>query len=257
LPGVPPPLSRSPAFYNGILKKFYNADQPARCACWRCIHQRWQKKSSPPCREHPEQKGAPLLAPLALSPLVAQSPVRQSTNADFIAVQNHASVRPRMAGCRLAVPQRLLWRIILTFRIRLARSPSAISRRPGNHWIGQNPYAGRPPKRSMYSGRGSAPSVLPVVPQGMSCRQNSQADVKCGVIMPCPCSSLVTEAPRSACLKIARAWLWAVGAISPQGPAKLSISQMLSHFLNQPDIMINEMIVYIIFIFLTFINCIK
>ncbi|QCC85658.1 hypothetical protein DDIC_07170 [Desulfovibrio desulfuricans] len=109
----------------------------------------------------------------------------------------------------------------------------------------------------MYSGRGSAPSVLPVVPQGMSCRQNSQANVKCGVIMPCPCSSLVTEAPRSACLKIARAWLWAVGAISPQGPAKLSISQMLSHFLNQPDIMINEMIVYIIFIFLTFINCIK
>ena len=162
-----------------------------------------------------------------------------------------------MAGCRLAVPQRLLWRIILTSRYGLTEKP--IGNQSPTRQTLDRPKAIRrtsTPKRSM-SGRGSDPAAMPVVPRGMSCRQNSQANVKCGVIMPCPCSSLVTEAPRSACLKIARAWLWAVGAISPQGPAKLSISQMLSHFLNQPDIMINEMIVYIIFIFLTFINCIK
>lgn len=52
-------------------------------------------------------------------------------------------------------------------------------------------------------------------------------------------------------------WLWKFGAIQSQVFAKLSISQMLSHFLDQPNIMINEKIAHIIHILLISINCIK
>ena len=108
------------------------------------------------------------------------------------------------------------------------------------------------------SGRGSTPSALPYP---SACEhvllQNPRPDAKYGVFMPCACPSPITKIPFPVYSKTARSWLCRAGMILSQGSAKLSISQMLSQFLNQPGTMINEIIMPIMYILLTFINCIK